>query len=307
VLTRLQALDLTNCNVGGPSANGDSAGAAEDASKEASALSTLVSTGVLTSLVLRGNPLGPAFCRQLAPGIGAAVCLRRLDLADTAAGPEGCAALAAQLQPAAATEALHLDVGGCSIGDVGFSALCGAVGRGTPLAALKAGGAALTAAGLTAALRPLASPSDVTVVLRELDLSGSHDCINDDSIAALGALSGLQKLSLFDTALSRGGITSLVQHLSQPSSAAEASGGGNTTAPFAGMTELDLCGNGLELDHIQPVLDALQSGAAPALRVLMLGANPGTDKSEVFAPMVVPLAEARPGLDVAWRVSAASN
>lgn len=39
----------------------------------------------------------------------------------------------------------------------------------------------------------------------------------------------------------------------------------------------------------------------------MLGANPGTDKSEVFAPMVVPLAEARPGLDVAWRVSAASN
>lgn len=201
-LTRLQALDLSGCGIGGTAVSRSSevaapegASAAGEASAEAAAMAALAGTGVLTSLALRGNPLGPAFCRQLASGIGAAVCLRRLDLAGTGMGPEGCAALALQLQPAAATEALHLDVSGCSIGDDGLQAVCGAAVRGAPLAALLAGGAALSAGGLAAALRPLADPPGVTVVLRELDLSGSHDCIDDSSAAALGEVTLRRSLS----------------------------------------------------------------------------------------------------------------
>jgi len=43
------------------------------------------------------------------------------------------------------------------------------------------------------------------------------------------------------------------------------------------------------------------------VQVLLLGANPGTDNSEVFADVVAPLLTARPKLDVAWRVSGGAS
>ncbi len=86
-----------------------------------------------------------------------------------------------------------------------------------------------------------------------------------------GALSSLQKLSLFDTALGSGGIGSLVQCLGASPVAAEpangAPSGGEGQPPFESVTELDLCGNGLEVEQLQPLLDALREGGAPALRV----------------------------------------
>jgi len=85
-------------------------------------------------------------------------------------------------------------------------------------------------------------------------------------------LSSLRRLSLFDAALGSGGISSLVQCLADEPPAGEAAsarpgGSGSGAPPFGCLAELDLCGNGLELAQLEPLLDALSCGAAPALRV----------------------------------------
>lgn len=81
-----------------------------------------------------------------------------------------------------------------------------------------------------------------------------------------------------------------------------------TSGGFADLQGLNLSGCALSFDQLQSLLQQLAATAsgkgfaAGALKTLEIGANPGTQHDE-FEGLVQQLREARPGLDVHWRVA----
>lgn len=78
---------------------------------------------------------------------------------------------------------------------------------------------------------------------------------------------------------------------------------------FSQLQGLNLSGCSLSFDQLKSLLQQLTAtssgtsqGLAAALKTLEVGANPGTQHDD-FEGLVQQLREARPGLDVHWRVA----
>jgi hypothetical protein len=140
--------------------------------------------------------------------------LERLDLSDTAIGPEGAIALGSALRHNASLRSLSL--AGSRIGAVGVEALAKGLARGA------GGGAAAATAGLLLPLRPRS---------RLLELDVSRTDADDRSAAAIAAMLGTPGLRLRRLAMAQTGVTDAGAQLI---CAALSGGGGGGGRPHEG-------------------------------------------------------------------------
>lgn len=293
------------------------------------ALASAASLDQLTHLDLSHNQLGPAAAQSLQQLLSAAARLQSLVLRNTAVGGTGVGGLAKGLSDSS-RPLNHLDLSCTQLDDAGLAALAAALaGSKQQLQAAAPGAQPLLqqqlllggnpdlsdaaisklAAGLSTAAA--GAPKDSSTAGSEarqqqqqqwhLDLAETG--AGAEAVQALAELPGLQQLSLFGCKLG-----AAADGADAPIKALQAC---LTTGGFSDLQGLNLSGCALSYDQLQSLLQQLSSssantssgkGLAGALKTLEVGANPGTQHDE-FEGLVQQLREARPGLDVHWRVA----
>ncbi|KAK9821726.1 hypothetical protein WJX81_005923 [Elliptochloris bilobata] len=269
----LRELDLSACGLGpeGAAALARAAGGGVGASAGP--------YGRLEVLRLGRNALGPAGAAALAALVGGKG-LRELHLPGTGIGDAGLTSLATCLT--AASGLALLDVTGCGVGASGAAALTTALTAGAPLASVCLRGNAIGPAGAEALGAALAR----TATLEELDVGSNQ--MGEAAAALLVPAPRLRRLSLFGNALGDAGVGRLADSLA--------------AAAHTALLELDLAGCGVSAASVERLFAVLEGGAAPALEMLVLGANEAAEQPD-FPGRVEALWAMRPGLDIAWRPS----
>jgi hypothetical protein len=216
-------------------------------------------------------PPAPAGLQALLSGEPpAGASLRTLDLSSNALGSSGCGALAAAFATLGRQLTRLVLAFNAALGDADV-------------------------AGLAAAMQ---LPRDAGAGV-ELDLSGVT--LGAAAPAALGAVPGLRSLNLLGGRLQGGAAQALAAALQLPGS-------------FPALMDLNVAACQLRLEDLQLLLGAVSgsgrgadaaaaavaSPPAPALQVLVIGANPAADQ-DGFEEAVDACRERRPGLDIHWR------
>eukprot|EP00873_Tetraselmis_striata_P025675 jgi/Tetstr1/445939/TSEL_033568.t1 len=268
-LAQLEELDLQECGLGQQAC-------------EALASGLERSPGALRRLWLNDNPLGGGVS-MLAPlpPIECGLPLSRCDLSAATfwlrgSHPAEAAALARALPPGSSLALLDLSDNSLTLQEGSPLPLPAGLQR-LLLRGNKIGDAGVAA---LAASLPEACPD-----LRELDLGGN--ALGSGAVAALQRIN-VPKLGLFACNIGDEGMTQLAQLSAE----------GHLRA----VEELDVAGCGAGMAGAQCLFDALAAGAMPALRVLLLGANPAVE-DEGWEGALQRLRQARTELDVMWRTN----
>lgn len=318
----LAALDLEARGVG-----------AEGARALADALVAAGDGSALRALQLARNPLGDGGAAALCAAGGAALAsLTDLDVSSCGVGGDGAAHIGRALRAAPALRALgvaglgplpqaaahelaagvraaealrELRVDGSELDDGAAATLAAACTR---ITRLSLRGVAGVGAGTCAALAPVLSAGR----LAALDLRGCAN-VGDAGACALVASGprGVEELELGECGLgatgalavlgAAGGVKTLGLFNAKLGDAAEKLA--EALQGAASLETLDVGAAGIGVDGLKAVFGALAAGAAPALRTLMVGANPGVAEPDAVAEVAAPLREARPEVDLAWRAN----
>lgn len=234
----------------------------------------------LRVLLLDSNDLssaGDAAGQSLLRLLASAPRLSRLSLSDCALGPTAAAALAAGLCNAPSLTALSLAA--CQLDQAAVEALAATVRAGARLEELNLSENAGVGDAAVVALAA-AAPA----VLARLDLSAT--AVGPSCVVHLATLGALKRLDLFNTRLGDEGAAALAACLSA---------GGQ----FAALEELNIAGCDIGPTGAGALFTAL--AAAPQVATVEMGANPAT-QDDGFEALLERLREARPDLDVHWRV-----
>mmetsp|Transcript_4803 Transcript_4803/g.12079 ORF Transcript_4803/g.12079 Transcript_4803/m.12079 type:complete len:428 (-) Transcript_4803:54-1337(-) len=261
-LAQLEELDLQECGLGQQAC-------------EALASGLERSPGALRRLWLNDNPLGGGVS-MLAPLVRHQDGMRQLGLRNVGLGDAEAAALARALPPGSSLALLDLSDNSLTLQEGSPLPLPAGLQR-LLLRGNKIGDAGVAA---LAASLPEACPD-----LRELDLGGN--ALGSGAVAALQRIN-VPKLGLFACNIGDEGMTQLAQLSAE----------GHLRA----VEELDVAGCGAGMAGAQCLFDALAAGAMPALRVLLLGANPAVE-DEGWEGALQRLRQARTELDVMWRTN----
>jgi len=261
-LAQLEELDLQECGLGQQAC-------------EALASGLERSPGALRRLWLNDNPLGGGVS-MLAPLVRHQDGMRQLGLRNVGLGDAEAAALARALPPGSSLALLDLSDNSLTLQERSPLPLPAGLQR-LLLRGNKIGDAGVAA---LAASLPEACPD-----LRELDLGGN--ALGSVAVAALQRIN-VPKLGLFACNIGDEGMTQLAQLSAE----------GHLRA----VEELDVAGCGAGMAGAQCLFDALAAGAMPALRVLLLGANPAVE-DEGWEGALQRLRQARTELDVMWRTN----
>ncbi|CAL8466795.1 g6331 [Coccomyxa elongata] len=236
----------------------------------------------LQILRLDGNPLGFSGTSALKPLLSQ---LRELHLGRAGLGDEGAASLAAAIPASSPLELL--DINDNDIGPTGAEALADALDRGLMLKTLRMRGNRIGDQGAAALGRALAKGP----MLQELDVGGNQMGVGAAEL--LGQAHKLRKLSLFASRLGDEGARLVADRLS--------------AASFVQLMELELSSCSIGTEGMVRLFDVLESQAAPALEMLVIGGGNPALEEEGFQGRVEALRAARPELDVAWKAGDASS
>ncbi|KAI7843939.1 hypothetical protein COHA_002477 [Chlorella ohadii] len=283
-LPLLRTLRLDGNDLSGAAQLGDSLAAAAHSSSSSSS-----SSSGLQHLHLQRCGLDGSAAARLAAALPGS--LATLDLSGNAIGSEGAAALAEALAAGAGRQLSKLVLCSCGLDDAGIAVLAAALG-GSGEAAGGSAAADATGSSSSAAAGPAGAAAGIG-----LDLSAN--VAGPAAVAALAA-APLASLCLHDCQLGSNdaaGAAALSEQLA-------------TAGSFAQLADLDVSANHLEAAQLLSLLDALTqapeaggaSATCPALRLLVIAANPGAASEEVSAA-VERLQERRPGLDVVRRAA----
>ncbi|EIE26490.1 RNI-like protein [Coccomyxa subellipsoidea C-169] len=292
----IREVDLHDCEIGASGARSFAA-AFEDArdALEAEASGGVASNAEINGraagparkirlqvLRLDGNPLGFSGTSALKPLLSQ---LKELHLGRAALGDEGAASLAAAMPSSSPLELL--DVNDNDIGPTGAAALAEALERGLQLKVLRMRGNRIGDEGAAALGRALAKGP----LLQELDVGGNQ--MGTGAAELLGSAQKLRKLSLFDSHLGDEGACVVADRLS--------------AASFVQLMELELSACRIGTVGMVRLFDVLESQAAPALEMLVIGGGNPALEEDGFQGRVEALRAARPELDVAWRAGDSSS
>ncbi len=286
-LPLLRTLRLDGNDLSGAAQLGDSLAAAAHSSSISSSSSS--SSSGLQHLHLQRCGLDGSAAARLAAALPGS--LATLDLSGNAIGSEGAAALAEALAAGAGRQLSKLVLCSCGLDDAGIAVLAAALG-GSGEAAGSSAAADATGSSSSAAAGPAGAAAGIG-----LDLSAN---VAGPAAAAALAAAPLASLCLHDCQLGSNdaaGAAALSEQLA-------------TAGSFAQLADLDVSANHLEAAQLLSLLDALTqapeaggaSATCPALRLLVIAANPGAASEEVSAA-VERLQERRPGLDVVRRAA----
>ncbi|KAK3279063.1 hypothetical protein CYMTET_13037 [Cymbomonas tetramitiformis] len=244
-------------------------------------------------LILSNNSLGPEGGQAIAQGIAKNSMLEELNLHGCELGDVGAAALLQAVQQGCESDSCRLRllvVSSCSIGPEGASLMANALSACTSLARLDLRENGVEETGvveLAKAIGTLAARNPGGGLL-DLDLGGN--AVGLQGVEALAdSSSSLARLSLFNSGLGDAGAAALAKQF--------------TLGGLPSLTELNLCGCEVGEAGMQAVLQALQDGHAPHLKVLEVGANPAV-QADGWESLLSNVNGARPDLDIAWNINA---